>query len=74
MFGVNPCCLHLCSCVSFSGHFTVREADGKNMLLSACGCVCLLGCVISVVNGCSILITAGTSESHVPRPPPDNKG
>ena len=28
----------------------------------------LWGCVVSLVNGCSILITAGTSESHVPRP------
>lgn len=31
-------------------------------------CVCLSGRVASVVNGCSILITAGTSESHVPCP------
>lgn len=33
-----------------------------------CVCLCLYGSVFSVVNGCSILITAGTSESHVPCP------
>lgn len=33
-------------------------------------CVCLEGFVVSVVNGCTILITAGTSWSHGPRPLP----
>lgn len=32
------------------------------------GRLCVWGCIVSAVNDCSILIAAGTSQSHVPRP------
>lgn len=63
MFGVRPPCLHLCLAVSFRQHITEHDVDG-----GVCVCVCLSGFVVSVVNGGLILITAGTSWSHVPGP------
>ncbi len=55
----------------------MRERDGKHAAKCLCVCVCVCVCIcvcvcvsvfVPLVNGCSILITAGTSESHVPRP------
>lgn len=43
MFGVRPCCLHLCLGVSFSEHFTERDADGGTPPLKpVCVCKALL--------------------------------
>lgn len=58
----------LCPCASFGEHFTERDTDGSTLLRAlVCAYVCK-GRVVSVVNGFSILIKAGTSMSHVPRP------
>lgn len=66
VFTVSPCCLclYFLRCIKAGMIWTPCERNGKHVRVSPKVLVCLWECVISVVNGCSTLITAGTSESH----------